>query len=802
MLEFTTLALWATYALSAGATVWLARRFAGPVARRSALVLALLPLVFTGKAMLLGQIYGPADLPSAFAPGRASAAARGVATPVNPVLSDLAFANIPWRAAIRESIANGRFPFWNRFVLAGNPLLAASQAGIFHPATWLGILLPLALGWTFSCAFTIFLGLLSAYLYFRDFDLAEEPALLGAAAWGFSTYLLFWVGWSVGPSTATFPLLLLGLRRIARGGSRGLALTTAALLLSLAGGHPESLFHSVAAAGAVFLVDLVARARLGPGVSLARPLGSALSAGVLALLLAGPQLFPLLEVIPHTAEYRERQSRLAAGVSVQSVPLDEALARLRPAVLPFAHGIYGKSPVQQERRDGSGMSLGYAGAVLFPFAALGLAARRPGRAVFACLAAAGLLLGASAPGLMDVLTHLPGFTLALNYRLVFLAPMGLAGLAAFGAESVRLPGGSRRLAIAAIAVFTVVGTATLLAQGLFRDRALSPGFIARSAAFELVPLALLAAAGLLFGSRPGRRGLMASAILILALQRGLEMGATYPTLDGANLAPPSAALDRVREATPTGARIVADGSTLRPNGAALYGVEDVRGYESIVLDRFADTYPLWCEPQHASFNRVDDLSRPFLEFLGARFAIGEPDAAAPRGWLARGRSEDSSLFENPRALPRAFVPAVVRGERDARSTLAAMAAAADFSREAWTDGVPPGQEIENPAARLASRTDGPDLVLESDSPAPVFVATSLPDWPGWRAREGAESFSLSTVNHAFVGLRLPAGRHSVRLQYRPRSFDGGVVASGAVLLALALARLQRRKTMSARPPLV
>ncbi len=88
------------------------------------------------------------------------AARSGVARIANPILSDLAFANLPWRAAVREAIANGRFPFWNRFVLGGTPLLAAAQAAIFHPSTWLGIFLPVPLSWTFSCTFTLFLALL------------------------------------------------------------------------------------------------------------------------------------------------------------------------------------------------------------------------------------------------------------------------------------------------------------------------------------------------------------------------------------------------------------------------------------------------------------------------------------------------------------------------------------------------------------------------------------------------------------------------------------------------------------------
>src|ERR1700694_4566830 len=258
VLTIATLALWLTYAAAVAGSLWLSRRCVGEVGRRAALLLAALPLVFVGKAMFLGRLYGPADLYTPYPPWRAPAALAGVAPPANPILSDLAFANIPWRAAVREAAASGRFPFWNRFVLGGNPLLASAQAGIFHPATWAGLPLPLPQSWHFSCSFTIFLSLLAGFLFFRDLELSEGASLLGAAGWGFSTYLIFWNGWSVGPSTATFPLLPVGLRRIAAGGPRGVGLTVAGLLLSLCGGHPESFFHTTVAAGALFLTALLA----------------------------------------------------------------------------------------------------------------------------------------------------------------------------------------------------------------------------------------------------------------------------------------------------------------------------------------------------------------------------------------------------------------------------------------------------------------------------------------------------------------------------------------------------------------
>jgi len=754
-------------------------------------LLALLPLVFTGKAFLRGDLYGPADLYYGQDPWKRIAAESGVTEIHNPILSDLAFANLPWREAVREAAVNGRLPLWNRFVLAGGPLAASAQAGLLHPATLLGIFLPLPLSWTFSCAFTIFLALLSGYLFFREFCRSEVAAATGAVAWGFSTYVLFWDGWAVGPSVVVFPLVLLGLRRLAREGARAVGLTSAAILLSFFGGHPETFFHSMAAAGVYFLWELAAREnrrRLG------RAVGGAIGAGLVAFALAAPLLFPLLEALPISAEYAERRAMLDRGAADQSVSAAEAARRLLPAVLPFAHGIYGKSPVQEWRQDGSGMPLGYAGAVLFPLAAVGLfAARRPtsrrGRGIFLGLVLAGLAYGSSAPGLLDTTSRLPGFELALNYRLVFLAPLGLAGLAALGADEIARRDSGRPLAAGSGAVLLVLLLAFLLASGVFRERGLPDNFVRESFAYEIAPLALLLAGALL--ARAHGRGLAAAALLLLVAQRGLEMRGTYPTLSAASLTPALPTLGVLpRGGDPY--RVVATEDVFRPNGAALYGLEDVRGYESLVLARFAETYPLWCREQFASFNRVEDLTRPFLSFVNVRYAIANPDIPAPSGWVAIARGREMALFENIRPLPRAFVPRRVRMQPDPRKRLAEMGHATDFGERAWIDA-DAAQDVGNGAARVTVRAIGSDLLVTADVAGRALVATSMPDWPGWRAEGNGRDVPLVTVNHAFVGFWLSPGRHAVRLAYLPRSFSIGVWVAGASLAVLTLLGVLARR---------
>ena len=273
------------------------------------------------------------------------------------------------------------------------------------------------------------------------------------------------------------------------------------------------------------------------------------------------------------------------------------------------------------------------------------------------------------------------------------------------------------------------------------------------------------------------------------------MNGTYPTLPAGTLAP---ALPTFA-ALPVGAdpaRVVAADGIFRPNAAALYGIEDVRGYESIVLDRFADTFPLWSSPQSASFNRVDELGHPFLDFLNARFAVGAPDAAVPDGWLEQARGPELAIFSNPRALPRGFVPRTVKAVGD---PLAEMASIRDFREVAFVGGHGDGSRpAANGPAELRLRESGPDLFVDVSASAPVLVATSLPDWPGWIAASDGLEIPIVTVNHAFVGFRVDAGKRTIRLHYAPRSWRWGLGAAAAGIVLAAAISVGRRRTAGPR----
>ena len=294
------LRLLVVYFATCALAIFLANRWISRIRPAVAILVSLGPFLLTGKAMFTAGVYAPLDIAYQAHPLAAHRAELGIEGTQSPILGDAVSQFIPFRKVVRDAVKNGRLPLWDRYILAGEPLLANTQPAVLHPGTVIGFLLPLAQAWTFEMTLRHFLALLCMYLFLRELGLRELPSMLGGIGWCFCEYLVFFAGWQHSAAAPPFPLLLLALRRLAREpGRRSVALTVAVLVLIVTAGHPETLLHSVFAAGLYFLFEL---AFAGRGRRL-RPVLLSLVAGALALGLSAVLLLPLAEALPHTAEH-------------------------------------------------------------------------------------------------------------------------------------------------------------------------------------------------------------------------------------------------------------------------------------------------------------------------------------------------------------------------------------------------------------------------------------------------------------------------------------------------------------------
>ncbi|MEO8218148.1 MAG: YfhO family protein [Acidobacteriota bacterium] len=771
----------ALYVLVAAGCIWLAGRFVNTVSRKAAIVLVLVPMAFTGRALFTGAVYAPIDLLYDAPPFQGMRHTLGVPPTQNPMLSDVYCLTIPWIAAVRQAYGEGRLPLWNPSMLAGDILAAGAQPTPYHPLFLTSFLLPLANSITYLATLTLFLTGLMAFLFLRELELSEEAAMAGAAGWAFCTCMVFWLEWPVTSTMLWAPLAFLAVRRCVRNPGRGgLWLLTVSFVMTILSGHPESSLHIVSGCGVVLLAELVTQ----PERRVVRSVLRCVAAGLLALLITAFYLLPIAEAIPQTFEYSFRR---AVYVSSPNRSASPALlqSRILQTFVPFLYGSpqreLAKNPPQPHLPDS-----GYPGSILFAPAIYAVFRwRSRDRGPLILLAALGFIFGLEVPPTGDFLARLPLFDVAINTRMSFIGAFAFIALAAAGVDQWMKDRDDRTLALIAAITTALLAALTATQAPLMTNLGLSNGFISRSATALIAPPLISAA---IFFFMKQRRTAAWLFLLLLIAQRTWEEGSLYPTLPPRAFYPPVAGFDALPKGGPP-YRIAGLGYTLIPNGATLYGLEDVRGYTAMTFAPLQETFPLWSYHQDVWFNRIDNLELPFLSFLNVRYAVEDPSAPVPRSWNVVADTPQMRLLENPLVLPRAFVPRHVRINVPRSSEVGEMALQNDFSDLGWIShpggGQSPGTLENGPGSVALKRVEPGDFSLNVHMERPGWVIVSESAWWGWKAVSDGKRIPIRFANHAFVGFHLNEGDHLVRLRYRPRSFEVGGVVSLLTVLAIA-----------------
>jgi hypothetical protein len=217
------------------------------------------------------------------------------------------------------------------------------------------------------------------------------------------------------------------------------------------------------------------------------------------------------------------------------------------------------------------------------------------------------------------------------------------------------------------------------------------------------------------------------------------------------------------------------------------------------------TSPPGVEPA-ASRRRLLDLTALRYIVVPAAVPGARPEL---RAFLASGgfelkpfMGEKLLLFENRRAVPRAYVVYRTRPAPEAAALLAAISADGfDPLVESYVEGesglaLAASAPERGSAARIvvdAERVVEIEATLER--PGVVVLADSF--YPGWRASVDGTPAPILATNHLFRGVPAPAGTHRVRFEYLPRSvvFGGALSMLGWSVIA-GLCFLAWRKSAS------
>jgi hypothetical protein len=700
----------------------------------------------------------------------------------NPVMGDVTYQIEPWLLFSRRELRAGRLPLWNPHQFSGTPFWANGQSAPLHPLHLLFAALPaglLPLGWILLPWLRLVVAGLGARALARCLGVGETGALYAALAFALSGMLVGFALYPMGNALALVPWVLAATERLVgrwedgAGGSSlaGLAGATgwlaAAVGLQLLGGHPATAVHT----GVLSVLFLIVR--LGPrrlAGAAPRLLPAWTLAWIVGAAVAAVHLAPFAALLGETSRWQGFQAGSGGGE-----PWWLSLVQPLRLVLP---DLYGNPAAGTWWGPFNYLATAvYAGALALPLAAAGLLARGDGARGRRALAGCGLFALAAAyhlPGLHDLMTVLPVVGRAPSHRLIFAVILTLAVLGGAGLErwrdalGDRLDPASRRRVVAGLAGGAVLAlglltVATALYRGDWDEHGLVAEQVMRTSAVALGALGLLGAAVFVRRRRStGTDWIGAGVLAFVALDLMTAHAAVHLALPASALYPETGA---VRALAGSKERVIATGSTLRPNAALVYGLYDVRGddpvklaaYDRLLGERFGGAHPTYFRP----LERLDPL---WLDRLSVRWVMTAPGAVDENlrsVWHLAYRGGDAEVWERASPLPLARWAGPTRGGAGRVEVLERL----------------PGR------FRIAfERGSGPTRA-ERD---PLLVVAE--SWaPGWSARldDGTE-IPVEAAGDVLLGVRPPVTRGVVTVSYRPPGLVAGAWGSLAGIFALGV----------------
>jgi len=217
------------------------------------------------------------------------------------------------------------------------------------------------------------------------------------------------------------------------------------------------------------------------------------------------------------------------------------------------------------------------------------------------------------------------------------------------------------------------------------------------------------------------------------------------------------------------------------------GLDHVGGYEPMMLRRYAETI-------NAARGTATDVEmvvvasvapHPVISMLATRVLL-----------TSRG------ILDYPDPMPRTWVVnnAVVIEDKDERLRTIGFGKW-DPRRTVILESLPSDQPpvpTEKPAgrAKVLSRSAG-YYEIEAENDAAAYLVLSEAYYPGWRAEVDGRPADVLPANHLIQTIRLPAGKHVVRFQYRSRFLAlGFAVAALAALVPVGLLVLRHRRELA------
>jgi hypothetical protein len=797
-------------------------------------------VVLCGLAIMLmwrsvaGDIFLPLDIVPHQHPWRFSYERVPVNNPIN---SDIIQQVYPRRLLTRSIVNQQAWPLWNPTILTGTPLLADGQLTFFYPPSLLFLALPLAQSFGYYALLQLILAGVGSYLFARRLGLGAGAATLTGICYMFSGYLLTWLQFPHhSGAMAMMPWCFWAVERALMHRRWSTWLLAGAVLALPLLTHIQLSFYIYVGVGCYVLAKLVERRswRARAGIVL----GFTLAVG-LALALSAVQLIP--QVALSAEGQRADQEAEAYTSSAQFI----YVLRL---VLPLIGGEpradppwWGPTLLQAPQP--------YTGIAPLMLALLALLiSRRRASTTFGLLAIGSFALALRTPLLQLFIILVPPYGQFTDHNRWFaLWGFAIAVLAGLGAQALldraaQRPAGPRRTQIMNWILLAIVMLCGMVWSwqhlALFTPQSRYGEYITiiRQQPFHVALLcgSLALAALTALALRRAPRSLAWALLLVVVVGDVCWYSGSYNTTTDRSIFQPTTDLTEALAHEPPQPQhaqvlypptrqisflqaqrqpfrfLAGDYPALQPNLATAYGLEDVRGYQSLYVGRYNRLARLIDGKDYTRFAAEEGSTlRPYfttsythrrlLDMLNVEFIVFPPGSKNPPLYAPLElvqQNDEGSIYRNPQVLPRAWLVHTAETIADDTAQLNRLAQA-DFD-PATTAIVPepiPSLGQASPADKVEPATFAPNTVhIRASAGSPALLVLSDAYTDDWQVTVDAAPARLYRTNYALRGVWLPQGTHDVVFTYRPRSFIiGGLISLSALAVLIATVIWQRAR---------
>jgi hypothetical protein len=732
------------------------------------LLLILLPLVMLGRALLPGRVFSAADNLFFFYPWHAL---EPGAVPQNSLLGDRTFVFEPSLIYASRQIHNGRFPLWNPHAYAGAPLLGNFQSALLFPLTALAYALPVQTALGLIAILKIATAGLSMYWMLGVLGLEPLAATAGALAFMFSGCMIVWLGWPVTNVAIWLPLLVGLTDRLRETGAWRYAGWLALVVgVQFLGGHPETSFFIIVLTACYALWR--ARARGGGRFAV-----QFVAAGIIGGLIAAVQLFPFFHYLALSSVfYYRRQSHI-----IRAIPVRAAIALLLPNYFgtPASANFWGPGNYNE-----ISASVGVLPWILVPCALFGGWKRREGKFFLGAAILIGLVVYDIQP-FPWLLSKIPGFSVAVNRRLIALLSFSLAVLCAIGMHTlINPPPAARvRIIINSVKLLSFLLLAIIAANLIADVNAILQRHLATYVAVQCGAIMLLLAAGTFATIYALQRGACSTTLGMFLL--AIELLSVLPFAPFYN---PIIETSEFYPITPALKYLQRDRSLFRvllpiPDVGAVYGQSDIVGYDGMTprqVEQLADPSGSVARTGSAPLRFTEDLTSWLSDLVNLKYVLLAPGTPSPGlKFQLVYDGPDGRIYQNRNVFPRAFLVPHARTCLDDSSALALIRSGqVDLGREVVIAGCPHLLSGSSFSGNVKVEDYQPQRVIVSAdvrSPA-ILVLTDTYD-SDWRAWVDGHKVPLLRADFAFRAVALGPGSHKVKFLYRPVSVVVGLVLS-------------------------